>query len=485
MNLFVQSFCATLLHSCWQAGLIMLLYILVKPLLKKQAPDFNRNMLFGFLTMQLIISVLTFFVLYNKDLIATSGFAGNKLFFAFSDYSYTSQVSDYVFTIYWLIVSYKVGQLFLNWYYFKKMSSTALHKSPVELRLFTNKKANELGIKRKVHLWFSNNIATPLTFGFFRPVILMPVALINQLNIEDTEALIIHELTHIRNNDYLLNWFLVVMETIYFFNPFIRLFAGKIKLEREKNCDVQVMQYQYSPIAYAETLLKAAQYKKGFNLFQLAAAFKNRQLLQRIHFFTTADNLQFRKKKTGTLSFFILIVLLITNFFFFSKVNTIKDNSTPVVAAPFTISNVVTPVSVSPAALHEKNLNDFVVAQVPVKEKSLDLQVKEMAEEIEKSAQELKNMEELKRAAEELMKANLEKQFNAIPAAHIETDDQELIIQEQSSGSNELTTKSYSIKLENGKWKKQLLYILKDKAPLKDSIRIETDSAVIYIPPMQ
>ena len=54
-------------------------------------------------------------------------------------------------------------------------------KPPVDIRLFTKAKAIELGIKRQVNIWLSEHIQSPMTFGYFKPVILLPVALLNHI----------------------------------------------------------------------------------------------------------------------------------------------------------------------------------------------------------------------------------------------------------------------------------------------------------------
>ncbi|MBK6635063.1 MAG: M48 family metalloprotease [Chitinophagaceae bacterium] len=58
-------------------------------------------------------------------------------------------------------------------------------------------------------------------FWFFKPVILLPVALVNNISTQQAETLILHELAHIRTNDYLLNWFLLTAETLFFLILFV------------------------------------------------------------------------------------------------------------------------------------------------------------------------------------------------------------------------------------------------------------------------
>ncbi|MBK7558684.1 MAG: M56 family metallopeptidase [Chitinophagaceae bacterium] len=156
------------------------------------------------------------------------------------------QVTPWLFSAYICIIAFKMIKAMYTWYHFKQLYRSGLQKPSVEFKLFTTLKAHQFGIKRKVTIWLSQSINTPVTFGFFKPVILLPVALVNNISTQQAETLILHELAHIRTNDYLLNWFLLTAETIFFFNPFVLSLCKHIRLEREKNCDLQVISFEYS-----------------------------------------------------------------------------------------------------------------------------------------------------------------------------------------------------------------------------------------------
>lgn len=113
----------------------------------------------------------------------------------------------------------------------------------------------QAGITKKVQLWLSDKIDVPATVGFLKPVILLPVAAINQLTIEQTETILLHELGHIKRHDYLINLFVAIAETILFFNPFAVLLAAHLKKERENSCDDFVLRFRNLPETYAQALL--------------------------------------------------------------------------------------------------------------------------------------------------------------------------------------------------------------------------------------
>lgn len=113
----------------------------------------------------------------------------------------------------------------------------------------------KIGINSNIILQLSNKITVPLTLGHFKPIILFPFTLVNNLDITQVEAIILHELSHIKRCDYLLNLIKISIETLMFFNPFIWLLSRQIESERENACDDFVLGYTGSPIAYAQTLM--------------------------------------------------------------------------------------------------------------------------------------------------------------------------------------------------------------------------------------
>jgi beta-lactamase regulating signal transducer with metallopeptidase domain len=277
-----------MLHSLWQAALLMLLYIIVDKLThKNSAPLAKRNFLYLAVTAQLMLFSCTFSIyFFSSEGIGSLTGTIQNIAASFGSEN-LKLITPWIFSLYLFIITGKLIRAVYSWYQFKYQFKTGLLKPDVDLKLFSELKAHQFGIKRKVKLWLSNSIQTPVTFGYFKPIILLPVALINNISTKQAETLILHELTHIRTNDYLLNWFLVIAETIFFFNPFITGLCKKIKLEREKHCDMNVMSFEYSPALYAETLLLAERMKQLTPVFQLAAVNRKKHLLQRIRFFTS------------------------------------------------------------------------------------------------------------------------------------------------------------------------------------------------------
>lgn len=145
-----------------------------------------------------------------------------------------------------------------------------------------NKYARKIGIVKKVNIHLSRYISVPATLNFFKPVILLPLAAFNHLTPQQVESIILHELAHIKRNDYLINIMASVIETILFFNPFVHLLGKSLKKEREHCCDDFVLQHRFDPHSYASALLSLEQMRVSLQPMAIAATGDNRQLLGRI-----------------------------------------------------------------------------------------------------------------------------------------------------------------------------------------------------------
>jgi hypothetical protein len=81
------------------------------------------------------------------------------------------------------------------------------------------------------------------------------LGLLARLSAEQVEAILLHELAHIRRNDYLVNLFQCLVETLFFFNPAILWLSALIREEREYCCDDLAIEQTGSRKQYVETLI--------------------------------------------------------------------------------------------------------------------------------------------------------------------------------------------------------------------------------------
>lgn len=148
----------------------------------------------------------------------------------------------------------------------------------------------KLKIRRKVRFFLSERITGPLVTGFLKPMVLFPVAMASQLDLKQTELILLHELEHIRRHDYLFNLVQALMEAVLFFSPFVWLCGRIIRTEREYACDDQVVRTAPEPLEYARTLYYVAAFSHSpAPLAQAVGGRHTYQLLQRIKRMTTME----------------------------------------------------------------------------------------------------------------------------------------------------------------------------------------------------
>jgi beta-lactamase regulating signal transducer with metallopeptidase domain len=152
----------------------------------------------------------------------------------------------------------------------------------------------------KIKLGISSTIDTPISFGWIEPIILLPIALVNQLSVKEVECIILHEWAHILRNDYLINLMNSFIQVILFFNPFTYLFNKEISLQREIACDDYVINASVEKIDYLITLYKIAAGIRSKeviiqNTSQWTMGFLNMQneLLYRVKFLTKTKRFNF------------------------------------------------------------------------------------------------------------------------------------------------------------------------------------------------
>ena len=99
----------------------------------------------------------------------------------------------------------------------------------------------KLQMNRSVALLESCLAEVPVVIGYIRPVILMPIGLLAGLPAGQVEAILLHELAHIRRYDYLVNLAQVFVEGILFYHPAVWWISGVMRAERENCCDDAVI----------------------------------------------------------------------------------------------------------------------------------------------------------------------------------------------------------------------------------------------------
>ena len=118
--------------------------------------------------------------------------------------------------------------------------------------------AAAMKVTRHVAMRVCAAVPAPAVLGWLRPVVLVPASTLAELPVGQIEALLLHELAHVRRCDYLVNLIQTVIETIFFYHPAAWWIGARIRQERESCCDDIAARHVGSPLAYAKALAAMA-----------------------------------------------------------------------------------------------------------------------------------------------------------------------------------------------------------------------------------
>ena len=303
---FFQSLSFALLNSIWQMALLWFLFLILN-YKKENSPNFKFIVLVFFQVIGFGWFLQTFISSYSNSQDIQSTFN-----FAFFQNKLLNDILFFVGVIYMFFVAYHVALFLTGIQSIVHIKQRKLQTSLIDYDLFVQQMSKSLGIASQVGLKISRKIATPLTVGIFKPMILIPLAAINALTPTQMEAIILHELAHIKRKDYLINLLLLTIDVFMFFNPFSKMIQKQIFFERELCCDDIVLQHQFNNNDYAKALVSIAslQLQKPNAAFALYAVSENKVLLKRVQrILGLKSDLENKSNKISTLFFALLIGL--------------------------------------------------------------------------------------------------------------------------------------------------------------------------------
>lgn len=167
----------------------------------------------------------------------------------------------------------------------RQLARSALPVQDQEINALFEECKKELGIGRKVKIYSSAYVRSPVAFGLFRPSILLPIRVIGEFERKDIRYILLHELMHYRYWDIPVNYWVCLTRILYWFHPFVWYALKEMRTDREIACDAAVLavlrQEDYTD--YGNTLIQFAE-KLSAASFSAASAMggTKKQLKKRI-----------------------------------------------------------------------------------------------------------------------------------------------------------------------------------------------------------
>lgn len=315
----------TIIHSFWQASLIALLMSLIHRIANHKKAAFKYKVSVLSMVSVLLASIFTFAFYYSstsdKGLVATNleitdfavatGYSTSQLDGVKSFFTDNLHHINFI----WIVgVALFIARFVFSYLYTKYLRNTALFTNTDTLQKVVNRLKSNLLLNKTIAIGESAKIDVPLVLGHFKPLILFPIGIVNMLTAEEVEAIITHELAHIKRFDYLSNILLTLVEILFYFHPAVWWISANVKAERENCCDDFALSQNIDKVVYAKALVKLEEIKMS-RTPSLAMPFssKKHHLLNRIKRIMNMPQTQNDIKEKSIATILLLSIFLLFN----------------------------------------------------------------------------------------------------------------------------------------------------------------------------
>ncbi len=316
----------TLIHSVWQ-GLILAIFAgLVIVFTRKSKAIVRYNILSGLFLMFMIAVGFTFNYEYQQETVLVSeGVITGATILELKgvtatpaeitpDYLretriYLNEHATTIATIWFLIFAIKCFGVFRNLTNVYRIRNYKVHNPSEYWNNRVSDLSKKLNIKKQIELLESQLVKVPSVTGFFKPIILIPVGLLSNLPQDQIEAILLHELAHIKRRDYFINLLQSFAEILFFFNPGFLWISSLIKDERENCCDDIAVTITQSKSKFVHALVSFQEYNMKQNELALGFGKNKNQLLARAKRIIQDNNKPLNTIEKTFLSLCIIVML--------------------------------------------------------------------------------------------------------------------------------------------------------------------------------
>jgi len=294
----------TLLHFCWQGTALAILYAIASRITMHASKNLRYGVGMVVLALMPLAAVITFIEQERllvriprdgHDIVASQlGGIHNTIVNAMPLAAPAVERSELWIAwnadrlLPWVVGIWLAGVLLLalraagGWWRLEQVRRDARNVIPPEIDASFRRIAKRLRMGRKIALYLSDEVISPLAMGVWRTAIILPVSAAMQLSPSQLEAVLAHEMAHVRRWDYLGNLLQTAVECLLFFHPAVWWVSRRTRDLRELCCDEVAAQSCVDPAIYVEALLQLEE-QRTMRL-QLATALHGRggSLLKRV-----------------------------------------------------------------------------------------------------------------------------------------------------------------------------------------------------------
>ncbi|HKE43271.1 MAG TPA: TonB family protein [Steroidobacteraceae bacterium] len=259
----------TLLHFLWQGAVAGVLFGLALAVTSRASAPTRYRIALAFLTLLAACPVVTFLWLSPDHSSGTSAMtvfsapmATAVLAAAASTASDWRSLIDpwlpWAVLVWAAGVTFMTGRLLVEWREVRRLTRLDIEPLCAAWQARVERLRTSLGVRRAVLVLQSTRVHVPLVVGWLKPVILVPMGALTGLTPSQLELILMHELAHVRRNDYIVNLLQIVVETLLFYHPVVRWVSRVLREERENCCDDLVVVNSGDALGYARALTELA-----------------------------------------------------------------------------------------------------------------------------------------------------------------------------------------------------------------------------------
>ncbi len=270
-NELIRSLGMALVHSIWEGLVILVMVLFALSLAGRSNARLRYALLLSGHFLLLAAFLSTWYILYHHNMLSAikpltmvySQVHGliNISTIALRTANYTTPFNQFLEPLYpALAVGWTLGFLFMlirmagGFYLSQNIMKKEIFLPDKALLALFEKIKRKLIMPASLSLRISARQISPMVIGIFKPCIIVPAAILSGLNTEQVEAILVHELAHIRRYDHMVMIIQTIVSQILFFHPAAWFFSAGINRERENCCDDFVMKTFPNPINYIKAL---------------------------------------------------------------------------------------------------------------------------------------------------------------------------------------------------------------------------------------
>jgi beta-lactamase regulating signal transducer with metallopeptidase domain len=269
----------TLAHFLWQGALIAAITAGTLRLLARRSAQARYGAAIGALFLMVAVPAATFLFYaeaghWTRSLILR---AARLLDPAVLTQSASGPVASALWTK-WVVAGWVAGvllssiRLFAGWHLTRRLRQLAVDAVPEEVKILFEQMRRRLALTRSVRVMISGQIDSPAAIGWLKPMVLLPLSAIIGLDAAQLQAVLAHELAHIRRHDFFVNVLQQCVESLLFYHPAVWWLSRRIRIEREHICDDLAVQVCGDPAVYANALIEMERRRSNLPSLAMAAA---------------------------------------------------------------------------------------------------------------------------------------------------------------------------------------------------------------------